>query len=177
MRYTTIIDLRDFRRAYSNINVRLLYLHLVLASGYHAEDRDLCQLSLRQLAQDTGITLSAVRNAVKVLTQIGLLARQGDTWKVSKFVMPKEIPPRARASKVTNGYSSEVFAAINKEFSYDEKKALEAVSKSEFMWVFETIWRLHESGDTTGDKYLRQNWNHYQAERLRREELLKSEIK
>lgn len=86
---------------------------------------------------------------------------------VTKFVMPKEIPSRPRPTKATNGYSDEVYRIINHEFSHDENKALERDYKSKFMWVYEQVWRLHQSGDTTGEKYLKANWKQYQAERQR----------
>lgn len=167
MRYTTIIDLREWPHAYKSVGVRLLYLHLCLVSGYHAEDRDKCLHSYRQLAQDTGLTLSAVRHAVKQLDKLGLLKRDGDKWVVTKFCLPKEIPPRPRSTKATNGYSDDVYKTIYHEFTNDENKALEADCKSQFMWVFEQVWRLHSSGDTTGDKYLKANWARYQNERQR----------
>ena len=167
MRYTTIIDLREWPQAYKSVGVRLLYLHFCLVAGYHAEDRDKCLHSFRQLAHDTGMTLSAARHAVKQLEKLGLLKREGEKWVVTKFVMPKEIPSRPRSTKATNGYSDEVYKIIHHEFSYDEKKALENDFKTQFMWVFEQVWRLHSSGDTTGEKYLKANWNQYQAERQR----------
>lgn len=174
MRYTTIIDLREWPHAYKSVGVRLLYLHFCLVSGYHAEDRDKCLHSYRQLAQDTGLTLSAVRHAVKQLDKLGLLKREGDKWVVTKFILPKEIPSRPRPTKATNGYSDDVYKTIYHEFSPEENKALEADYKSQFMWVFEQIWRLHSSGDTTGDKYLKANWARYQAERQRHLDMKKN---
>lgn len=167
MRYTTIIDLREWPQAYKSVGVRLLYLHLCLAAGYHADDRDKCLHSYRQLAQDTGLTLSAARHAVKQLLKLGLLKRNGDIWVVTKFVLPKEIPSRPRATKATNGYSDDVYNTINHEFTIDEIKALEADYKNKFMWVYEQIWRLYNSGDTTGQNYLKANWKQYQEERQR----------
>lgn len=167
MRYTTIIDLREWPQAYKSVGLRLLYLHFCLVAGYHAEDRDKCLHSYRQLAQDTGLTLSAVRHAAKQLVKLGLLKREGDKWVVIKFVFPKEIPSRPRSTKATNGYSDDVYNTIYHEFSIDEIKALEADYKNKFMWTYEQIWRLYNSGDTTGEKYLKANWKQYQAERQR----------
>lgn len=167
MRYTTIIDLREWPQAYKSVGVRLLYLHFCLVAGYHAEDRDKCLHSFRQLAQYTGLTLSAVRHAVKQLEKLGLLKREGDKWVVTKFVLPKEIPSRPRSTKAKNGYSDDVYNTIYHEFTIDEIKALEADYKNKFMWTYEQIWRLYNSGDTTGEKYLKANWKQYQAERQR----------
>lgn len=99
MRYTTIIDIREFPPIYRNHNAKLVYLHLVLVSGYHDEDRDQTTISIRQIGYDTGLTLSAVRHAIKVLTAAGLISRNGITWHIRKFVLEKPISPRIRSEK------------------------------------------------------------------------------
>lgn len=99
MRYTTIIDIREFPQIYRNDHVKLVYLHLVLISGYHDEDRDQTSISIRQICYDTGLSLSAVRHSLKVLISVGLLSRSGITWTVKKFVLDKPISPRIRSEK------------------------------------------------------------------------------
>lgn len=99
MRYTTIIDIREFPQIYRNNHVKLVYLHLVLISGYHDEDRDQTPISIRQICYDTGLSLSAVRHSLKVLISAGLLSRSGITWTVKKFVLDKPISPRIRSDK------------------------------------------------------------------------------
>lgn len=99
MRYTTIIDIREFPQIYRNDHVKLVYLHLVLISGYHDEDRDQTPISIRQICYDTGLSLSAVRHSLKVLISAGLLSRSGITWTVKKFVLDKPISPRIRSEK------------------------------------------------------------------------------
>lgn len=99
MRYTTIIDIREFPQIYRNNHVKLVYLHLVLISGYHDEDRDQTPISIRQICYDTGLSLSAVRHSLKVLISAGLLSRSGITWTVKKFVLDKPISPRIRSEK------------------------------------------------------------------------------
>ena len=99
MRYTTIIDIREFPQIYRNNHVKLVYLHLVLISGYHDEDRDQTSISIRQICYDTGLSLSAVRHSLKVLISAGLLSRSGITWTVKKFVLDKPISPRIRSEK------------------------------------------------------------------------------
>lgn len=96
MRYTTIIDVRDCPQVYRSVTCRLVYLHLVLKSGYHDHDRDMLRTSLRGLAQDTGCTLSAVRHAVKVLVANKLLVIKGRTWYVRKWVVDQTITTRAQ---------------------------------------------------------------------------------
>lgn len=172
MRYTTIIDLRDYRKAYANTNVRLLYLHMALVAGYHVDDRDICKLSLRQLAADVGLTLSAVRHALKVLEGIGMVARQGDAWHVTKFAMPKEVATRPRGGKLTHGYSDDAWRIINYQpDNYDERKRFEQMLKQQhktwLMWTYEQLYRLWQQGDKTTDKYLRANAKEYQIHRLK----------
>ena len=99
MRYTTIIDIREFPQIYRNDHAKLVYLHLVLISGYHDEDRDQTPISIRQICYDTGLSLSAVRHSLKVLISAGLLSRSGITWTVKKFVLDKPISPRIRSEK------------------------------------------------------------------------------
>lgn len=99
MRYTTIIDIREFPQIYRNDKAKLVYLHLVLISGYHDEDRDQTPISIRQICYDTGLSLSAVRHSLKVLISAGLLTRSGIIWTVKKFVLDKPISPRIRSEK------------------------------------------------------------------------------
>lgn len=99
MRYTTIIDIREFPQIYRNNHAKLVYLHLVLISGYHDEDRDQTPISIRQICYDTGLSLSAVRHSLKVLISAGLLSRSGINWTVKKFVLDKPISPRIRSEK------------------------------------------------------------------------------
>ena len=99
MRYTTIIDIREFPQIYRNDHAKLVYLHLVLISGYHDEDRDQTPISIRQISYDTGLSLSAVRHSLKVLISAGLLSRSGINWTVKKFVLDKPISPRIRSEK------------------------------------------------------------------------------
>lgn len=96
MRYTTIIDIEEIPAVSRNLNARLLYLHLALRAGYHDHDRDQVYESLRTMAAAAGMTLSACRHAIKILTQNHLLERKGDVWVVCKFVMTPAITRRPR---------------------------------------------------------------------------------
>lgn len=104
MRYTTLIDITELRQVYRNIHARLIYMHMVLKAGYHDDDRDVCSISIRSLAADTGLTVSATRHALKTLEANGLLTRTNGTWVVKKFVVSAAPSPRrqdtaTRASK------------------------------------------------------------------------------
>lgn len=99
MRYTTIIDIRELPAIYRNVNARLVYLHMVLASGYHDHDRDQTEISIRRISYETNLTVSAVRHALGCLERAGLISRTGITWTVKKFVLETSITPRVRSEK------------------------------------------------------------------------------
>lgn len=96
MRYTTIIDISQCPEIYKNRHARLVYLHLCLKAGYHDHDRDLVRTSIRILAADTGLSVSAVRNAVKQLTKWRLLELQNGIYKVTKWVPEQTISSRPK---------------------------------------------------------------------------------
>lgn len=98
MRYTTIVDIRELP-LYHNPSARQLYLHLVLVSGYHDSDLDRVAVSVRGLASQTGLTISAVRHALAVLAKVGLVRREGGALMVTKYVLKDGIPKRARTKK------------------------------------------------------------------------------
>lgn len=98
MRYTTIIDIREFP-LYKNPACRTLYLHMVLASGYHETDMDQVAISIRGLASQTGLTISATRHALAVLVKAGLVRRQSGQLYVAKYILKEGIPKRARSKK------------------------------------------------------------------------------
>lgn len=94
MRYTTLIDISELPQIYRNQNARLVYMHLALKSGYHDADRDMIRISIRSLAQDVGLTVSAIRHALTVLEKAKLITRDEDKWRVLKWIV--ETPPTPR---------------------------------------------------------------------------------
>lgn len=99
MRYTTIIDISQAPEVYRNQNVRLVYLHLVLKSGYHDHDRDLVRISIRSLAAQVGLTVAATRHALAVLTKWQLLTRAGSYYQVRKWVSEQPVTSRAKTAR------------------------------------------------------------------------------
>lgn len=99
MRYTTILDLRDWPNLYRNINIRLVYLHLCLCSGYHDYNRDVTKISVRGLAADSGLTESAVRHALRQLEKYKIIKRKNGTTMVAKWLKEQSITPRTQASQ------------------------------------------------------------------------------
>lgn len=99
MRYTTVIDISELPDVYRNHATRLVYLHLALKAGYHDNDRDQVTVSIRRLSAETGLTVSATRHAIGILTRAGLLSRTGITWTVSKWVAEQTITTRAKTKR------------------------------------------------------------------------------
>lgn len=154
MRYTTIIDIREIPKVYRNKNARLLYLHLVLASGYHNEDRDLADLSLREMAWQTGLTLSAIRNAVKALMGAHLITREGEYWRITKFVLAQAIEKRVTTAKKqqeaeTRARIDEEAAARERQLAEDRERTerLRAAGKTSFMAWYEQQLQKAAQGD------------------------------
>lgn len=98
MRYTTVIDITDFPQIYRNIHARLVYIHMALKAGYHDDDRDVCRLSIRNLAADVGISVSATRNALQQLEKSELISRGSDCWIVKKWVAMEAPSPRTQST-------------------------------------------------------------------------------
>lgn len=99
MRYTTILDLRDWPSLYKNHNIRLVYLHLVFISGYHDYNRDVANISLRRLAADTGITESACRNALAKLEKYRIITRKDSRIMVRKWLENMPITDRPKSNR------------------------------------------------------------------------------
>lgn len=99
MRYTTAIDITELPQVYRNVNARLLYLHMTLKCGYHDDDRDLLDASIRTLAADVGITIAATRHALVVLERAHLVSKEGAKWRVTKWLMSPEVTKRVGKKK------------------------------------------------------------------------------
>lgn len=154
MRYTTIIDISEIPAIYRNVNARLVYLHLVLKSGYHDNDRDLVRMSLRRIAAETGLSLSAIRHAVAQLERAQLLSRQGDIWFVKKWIIEQKISTRARtarqqkqieieAEKRRENEKREQEAAIERQ----RREQIAAQGKTSFMLFYESLEKKAAAGD------------------------------
>ena len=134
MRYTTVIDISELPAVYRNQNVRLVYLHMCLKSGYHEDDRDICFLSLRRLAADVGLTISATRHALGVLSRAALIEKNGNAWRVRKF-----IPARARSQKK----AKEIEIRQYEEQQQQEREMREAEEKRRYQ---ERVKKTGKSG-------------------------------
>lgn len=142
MRYTTIIDITEFPAVYKNHHARLLYLHMALKSGYHDQDRDLVPLSLRSMAEQAGLTLSATRHAISQLERAGLLTKEGDRWRVKKWFIENPPSPRPRPKQATDarqaGSIGDEYARQVEERQREIARAIRSCSREELIeWLGE----------------------------------------
>lgn len=142
MRYTTIIDITQVPELYRNHHVRLVYLHLVLKAGYHDHDRDLCRCSIRTLAADTGLSVSAVRHALAVLTKWRMVQRQGPLYLVRKFVQEQPITTRAKSSREQKRLDREA-AAIAERRERERRAELERIEREQLQADGLTSWQRY----------------------------------
>lgn len=99
MRYTTIIDISEIPEVYRNHTARLIYLHLCLKAGYHDNDRDITRTSIRRIAVEAGVTVSAVRHAIKILEASRLIRREASSWTVTKWLPEQTVTARPKTRR------------------------------------------------------------------------------
>lgn len=141
MRYTTIIDITEMPDIYRNKNARMLYLHLALRSGYHDDDRDMIKTSIRRVADDVGMTVSATRHALTALEKAQLLTRDGDRWHIKKWIIQEPPTPRTQKTvtkKTTEGNVGERYEREIEDYRKKVYEAIRASTKAELeTWLHE----------------------------------------
>lgn len=154
MRYTTIIDIAEYPVLYRNVNARLLYLHLVLKAGYHDDDRDIVQISLRQLSYEVGLSLSAVRHALKILATMSFIRQEHGLIIVKKWVEQRPITKRSATKKEEQARQAaqereQQQADHDKQRAAEERKRaeLEARGLSPFIVFYEAKVQEYQRGD------------------------------
>lgn len=170
MRYTTIIDISEYPTLYNNQSIRLVYLHLVLRSGYHDHDRDLAQLSIRRLAREVGLSVGAVRHALAQLLKYQMLARQGPMLQVRKFVVEQPISKRSR-SKREEKQAAQRQERIEEQARQDQKRreadqqraAFLAQGKTSFMIYYEEQMQLAQNGNPEAAHFVQMQKATYEA--------------
>lgn len=121
MRYTTIIDITDDPAIWRNLNACRLYTYMALRAGYHAEDRDYFTGSYSAMMAATGLTMSALRHALRVLQDRRLITRDGERWLVKKWAYEDFPGPREKPRKKTQAELREE-AAANERRLQEEKR-------------------------------------------------------
>ena len=172
MRYTTVIDITEWPALYRSVNARILYLHMVLKSGYHDHDRDMLQASIRHLAAGSGLTLSATRCALQLLQKYGMVKREGTTWQVKKWVIEQPItsrPKTQRAAKLQAIADEDErlrAARAAKQKEEDRKRQeLRAQGKTPYMVYYEEQQQKAARGDRDARDFCEKNMGAYMAHR------------
>lgn len=154
MRYTTIIDITEMPAVYRCTAARILYLHITLKAGYHDNDRDIMDCSIRTMAAAAGLTVSATRHALEVLTKSGLIDRQGLAWHVRKWVPEQPITSRPKTAKQQERIEAAAKRKTEQEqrerqlaVEAEQRKQLEAQGKTSFMAYYEGLLKRAEDGD------------------------------
>jgi DNA-binding Lrp family transcriptional regulator len=140
---------------YRNEHARLLYLHMALRAGYHDNDRDSCRLSVRRLAAEVGLTLSATRHALKVLENAVLIKRYQGAFAVRKFAMSAPVTPRPRSEKKRREQEAkaieDAMRAEREQREADERRRLKeeeaATGKTAYQRHVEDLERRAAAGD------------------------------
>lgn len=155
MRYTTIIDVSEFRQLYSNHNLRLVYLHLCLKSSYRDADRDWILISIRQLAAAVGITVSATRHALAQLEKAKLIRRTQGWILVRKFVKAEAIAPRPTNKRQEELQRHQQQQAAE-QAAADAKRQEEERLRTQLFSMGKTTWMVYyenqQKAAATGDE-------------------------
>lgn len=176
-----MIDLSEFRLAYRNLNVRLVYLHLCLISGYHDDDRDLVDISLRNLASEVGITLSATRHALRILSDLRLISVEGSLLRVTKWIPEKTIGKRQakKESVQDEGRRQEKSRQEEIDRRYQSEKARiksieEETGKTQFMIFYENLQKRAQEGDQDAIQSLKRHRSMYEQQKAYMENKMKN---
>lgn len=176
MRYTTVIDISELPAVYRNQNARLVYLHLALISGYHDDDRDLTDISIRRLATAVGLTVSATRHAIAQLETARLIDRQGPFLHIKKWIIESTVTPRAKTAR-----QQRLIDEAARRRSEDERRAredaieaqrraiLDAEGKTSFMVYYESLTRKAANGDLEAAKLVERHKSTYESHKAAQE--------
>lgn len=170
MRYTPIIDISEQPSIYQNINIRLVYLHMVLKSGYHDYNRDMLDISIRKLANDVGISVGATRHALQQLINAKMIVRQNNVYYVRKYILTPEITPRIktkRQQELRQQQQEEQRKQEVRQQTYKQEQqrrdALRKQGKTEYMLYYETMILKAQNGDIEAQKIVARNKSIYEA--------------
>lgn len=169
MRYTTVIDLRDYPDVYRNQNARLVYLHLSLAAGYHDNNRDMVSVSIRNLSWQVGITVSACRHALLQLERSKLVSRDGDKLVVKKWCETDTISPRAKTAaqrkdqaRAADRDQRNDQAEQQRDRARIERENLAKQGKNSWMIYYENRQARAMSGSVADQEWCRANADRYE---------------
>lgn len=166
MRYTTVIDISEIPEIYRNKNVCRLYFHLCLKAGYHDDDRDTIRLSVRGMSYETGLSLSAIRNAIGQLLKHGLLEKTQAGMKVKKFLVEMPVSKRARTRKEIDPGK-----AVQKALEEESSSRIKAGEKTSWMQLYEYKTKAAKAGDKAAQQFVKDHAQQYkeQCEMIKKE--------
>lgn len=174
MRYTPIIDITENKILYQNINVRLVYLHLVLKSGYHDYNRDMISISLRKLSTEVGISLGAVRHALEILTKAKMIYKKDNVFHVRKWIVEQKITSRATSKRQEQAILNQKEREKEnkeREIEYQERQKrvdeLRKQGKTEYMLYYENMMKKAQNGDLYALKIVERNKSIYEEHKAR----------
>ena len=176
MRYTTIIDITEVPAVYRNPHSRLLYIHMALKAGYHDDDRDVLDMSLRNLAAASGMTLSACRHALRILENAQLITRHGDVWMVKKWLPAAPISARPKKTAPDQDAAREAERKLRERQERkenQERQAREAMAeqgKTPFMAYYEGLQAKAAAGDMEAARLVRKHEETYRQHQKQMEE-------
>lgn len=169
MRYTTIIDVTELPAVFRCRSAVWLYLVMAMKCGYHDNDRDILDMSLSQLANASGMTIGAVRHAVKVLQAARLLKRDGHIWTIRKWLPEQTITPRRqtkRAERLVQKRLDEEREQQQREAAMEAERrkndAIWASGKSPFIVYCEDLKRRADEGDESAAAAFKRNQSAYE---------------
>lgn len=156
---------------YRSQNARLTYVHLALRCGYHDTDRDIADISVRRLALEVGVSVSAVRHALHLLERFKLIEKQGNVWVVKKWIPAETITPRKQADKAqkqaerAQERETERKAMETQRAREDEERAaMERQHMSSFIVYYESLYERVAAGDAEASKLLARHRAMYMRE-------------
>lgn len=147
MRYTTVIDITEIPLIRRSKNAQLLYLYMALKAGWHDDDRDCLDASIRSLAKDAGLTVSATRHALGQLLKTQLISRQGATWKVTKWTCLEPPTPRQKPTVQKSSHDSTITRLMDEQerkIQEYQNRVLHAVRESSLEELHTWLQELKE---------------------------------
>lgn len=173
MRYTTVIDISEMPELYRNPNIVRVYIHLCLKAGYHDDDRDRIQISIRSLSMDLHLSIATVRHALSQLIKAKLLVKEGTVCTVSKYVYDRPITKRAKTVAMEQARQAEERQQAERrqaEERYNqqraEDRALRQQGKDSYMLYYEMQMAKAEAGDLSAQQFCRDNLKHYNDHKI-----------
>ena len=168
MRYTTIIDISEVPAIYRNPNSRLVYIHMALKAGYHDDDRDVLDTSIRILSAETGLSFSATRHALRMLEDAALIKKEGTTWIVKKWLPMGNVTPRPKVTQKQIDAAAEearrrALDERKEERERQRREAVKASGKTEFMLYYEGLQEKAAAGDPDAARLVARHRGTYEA--------------